>query len=235
MSDIRFYYPARIQIRSGSRGGKSLLMAAMLASVVMAGCVGNNGTVGQTIRQDANGSMSTNGPPITLSVTSPTGAIADAAGQPVLNSKGDVTVPEEKSQLTATGPTGYSVSTIDETRWLAANQVMRSIFMRSDGAGKWTMNSSTGTDVRVTADEINFNPNTGELIGKGFKFETLASDPFKASNESLAQLKEWFQSLTEAQKAVFITQMQAQADTIKESMPTVANAILKVVEFVTAK
>lgn len=203
------------------------------ALCLLAGCAANSGTVGPTFDASDGGFTARNGGPITLAVRTPTGAVSSADGTPSLDRDGRPTVPVESVSTTATGPGGYALATETEARWVATNTVMRNVYLRRGADGQWVINSSTGTDLRIKAAKLELDPSTGLLKGEDLTFETIASEPFRASNESLTALKEWFLAQTEAQRAVFIAQMEAQAATIKESLPTVANAITQIVSFLT--
>lgn len=179
-----------------------VLIPALLCSTCLAGCASNKGVVGTTYRQ--NNTEVTNAPPINMKVDTPTGAITGADGNPVLTN-GAPTVPVESISTSGTGPAGLAVSNETESRAVFNNAVMRNIFMKYAGL---TLNSSSGSDMTATADKIKFTEDSAEIVG--FKFTTTASEPLRASNESLAALKEVFLKLSEDQRAVYIAQLETQ-------------------------
>lgn len=198
---------------------------------LLAGCAPNSGTVGPTFDASDGGFQSRNGGPITLAVRTPTGAVTSGDGTPTVDRDGRPTVPVESVSTTATGPGGYALATETEARWVATNTVMRNVYLRRGADGQWVINSSTGTDLRIKAAKIELDPASGILKGEDLTFETVASEPFRASNESLTALKDWYLAQTEAQRKVFIAQVEAQASAVKESMPTLANALTQIVGF----
>lgn len=213
----------------------SLILCSLLALLTtnLAACADNKGTVGQTFLQGANQRELRNAGPVTLAVDSPTGAVTDADGGAIVGQDGKPIVPIESLSTSGTGPGGYALADAKQARWLATNTVMRNVYFSKAPDGQLTINSNTGTDLRVTADSLVFNPATGQFEGKGFRFETLASTPFEASNASLAAWKEAFNAQTDAQKQVVIQQLQASAETLKTVAPTVAQQLVNLVEFLT--
>lgn len=208
---------------TGDKIAPALLLALCLGGVVLGGCAQNKGTVGPSFVPTADGAEVRNGSPVNMQARTPVGAGKDAENaQDILTAN-------------ATGPSGYAIATDEQARWWAVNQVQRNIFFRRMPDGTLSFNSNTGTDVEIAAAQISIDPKTGVITGKDLKLKTSASDPFKASNESMTALKEVFLKLPEEQQKVWIAQLQAQADVAKNVVPSVAAEITKMVEFLTAK
>lgn len=227
---------------SGGNGLPPLLPALLLMlsvslamGLVMGGCASNGGTVGQTFTQGDNARELRNGGPITLAVDTPTGAVTDGNGDAVLDQHGKPVVPVESVSTSSTGPGGYVVADGTQTRGLLNNTVIRNVHFSKDEAGRIIFNSVSGTDVRATADSLVFNPSTGELQGSGLKFETLASTPFDSSNQSLIAWRDAFNQQTQAQKDAAIAQINATADLLKNTVPSVAGELTKIAQFLMAK
>lgn len=227
---------SRIGPTNGGNVAPMLAMCMMLGvlMVLVGGCASNQGTVGQTFTQGDNARELRNGGPITLAVDTPTGAVTDANGGAVLDKDGKPVVPVESVSTSSTGPGGYVLADSKQSRALLNNTVVRNIAFAKDPDGKVIFNSVSGTDVRATAESLSFNPATGQLEGKNLKFETLASAPFDASNASLVAWKEAFQQQTQAQRDAAIAQINATADLLKSTVPSVAGELTKIAQFLVA-
>lgn len=240
MSNIRLWGFARSSASSIFRppGRASLLVLAMTASLVLTGplggCAPNSGTVGQTFKQGDNTRELRNTGPITLAVDTPTGAVTGADGGAILGTDGKPVVPVESVSTSSTGPGGYVVADGQQSRGLLNNTVIRNVHFSKEADGNIVFNSVSGTDVRATAESLVFNPSTGQLEGKGLKFETLASTPFDSSNQSLIAWKDAWKVQSEAQRAVDIAQIERTADLLKNVVPSVAAELTKIAQFLVA-
>jgi len=239
MCNIRLWGFAGLSRSAARSPGRGSLIAIALAACVglmvpLGGCASNSGTVGQTFRQGDNQRELRNTGPITLAVDTPTGAVQDANGGAVLGADGKPVVPVESVSTSSTGPGGYVLADGKQSRALLNNTVVRNIAFAKQPDGNIVFNSVSGTDVRATADSLTFNPATGQLEGKGLKFETLASTPFDSSNQSLIAWKDAWKTQAEAQKAVDIAQSERTADLLKNVVPSVAAELTKIAQFLVA-
>jgi len=228
--------------RVGPLGGNAgntiapLLLMVVCAGIMlsMAACASNSGTVGQTFKQGENARELRNGGPITLAVDTPAGAVTDGGGTPVVGKDGKPIVPVESVSTSSTGPGGYVVADGQQSRGLLNNTVIRNVHFSKDDAGNIVFNSVSGTDVRATAESLVVDPATGKIEGHGLKFETLASTPFDASNQSLIAWKDAFNQQTQAQKDAAIAQINATADLLKTTVPSVAGQLADIAKFLMA-
>ena len=213
-----------------------LLLMVVCAGIMlsMAACASNSGTVGQTFKQGDNAREVRNGGPITLAVDTPAGAVTDGGGTPVVDKDGKPIVPVESVSTSSTGPGGYVVADGQQSRGLLNNTVIRNVHFSKDDAGNIVFNSVSGTDVRATAESLVVDPATGKIEGHGLKFETLASTPFDASNQSLIAWKDAFNKQTQAQKDAAIAQINATADLLKTTVPSVAGQLADIAKFLVA-
>ncbi len=211
-----------------------LVVLLTVAIAGLAGCASNSGTVGQTFRQGDNQRELRNTGPVTLAVDTPAGPVTDADGGAVLGPDGKPVVPVESVSTSSTGPGGYVVADGQQSRALLNNTVVRNIAFAKKPDGNIVFNSVSGTDVRATAESLVFNPATGQLEGKGLRFETIASTPFEASNQSLIAWKDAFQQQTQAQREAAIAQINATADLLKNTVPSVAAELTKIAQFLVA-
>ncbi len=198
--------------------GSSNRIAILLAALGLVGCASNKGTVGQSFVPGALGAEIRNASPVSMSASTPVGDGLSA------------TDAREVTTSTGSGPAGYALANEHEARWWAQNQVQRNIFFKRLSDGTLSFNSNTGTDVDIGADEFSIDPATGAFAGKGLKIRTSTSEPLRASNESLIALRDVYLKMTEEQRAVFLAQLQTQ----RETVPSVAGEITRLIQFLTA-
>jgi len=240
MCTIRLWGLVGSSLSSGFRppGRASLLVLALSACiglmVPLGGCASNQGTVGQTFKQGDNTRELRNTGPVTLAVDTPAGAVTGADGGAILGADGKPVVPVESVSTSSTGPGGYVVADGQQSRGLLNNTVIRNVHFSKDDAGNVVFNSVSGTDVRATADSLVLDPATGKIEGHGLKFETLASTPFDASNASLVAWKDAFKQQTQSQRDAAIAQINATADLLKTTVPSVAGQLADIAKFLVA-
>lgn len=189
---------------------------ALLLLLALPGCAANKGTVGDTFLHDAAMQEGRNtAAPVKIGLRTSNGAVTDADGSVFRNAAGDAVVTEDSILAFGTGPGFVSVTSARETRAIAPNTVIRSLSFTPDpSTGKYVLNLTSGTDMKATAtaDEFAFDPATFRLTGRNLNasFETIASAPFRVSNESLAAWAEAVKTMTPEQAAVFRKQLEAQ-------------------------
>lgn len=221
-------------------GGRFWGALALLAIVAVfgVGCVSaakdlpNQGVVGPKFEQDGSGQKFTNAGQVGIGLVTPSGAITDADGRPVVDKDGKPIVPNEYFMTSGTGPSFTSNTDASGTRALANNTVIRSIYFSRDPSGKISINSTSGTDITGGIDEFAIDPKTGIITGKGFKFGTSASEPFKASNVSYQTHKDIALALTEAQRAVIIEKLEADRAVAEKAWGVASEAVSNITKII---
>ena len=76
------------------------------------------------------------------------------------------------------------------------------------------------------------DPKTGIITGKGFKFGTSASEPFKASNVSYETHRDIALALTEAQRAVIIEKLEADRAVAEKAWGVASEAVANITKII---